>query len=80
LLKSAAAAEADKTVYRPQKSATREWLTLVTVLAIPLLSWSIYAKTGSPDLPAQPLAERLSRPADQATPAELIARAEAHLT
>ncbi|MBA8901297.1 c-type cytochrome biogenesis protein CcmI [Phyllobacterium sp. P30BS-XVII] len=80
LLKSAAAAEADKSVFRPQKSATREWATLATVLAIPLISWSIYAKTGSPDLPAQPLAERLARPADQATPAELIARAEAHLT
>ncbi|QND54172.1 c-type cytochrome biogenesis protein CcmI [Phyllobacterium sp. 628] len=80
LLKSAALAEADTKFFRPQKSAIREWVTLATVLAIPLLSWSIYAKTGSPDLPAQPLAERLSRPPDQATPAELIARAEAHLT
>ncbi len=80
LLKSAKAAEADKAVVRPQKSAMREWLTLATVLAIPLISWGIYTKIGSPDLPAQPLAERLSRPPDQNTPAELIARAEAHLT
>jgi cytochrome c-type biogenesis protein CcmH len=80
LLKSAKAVEADKAVVRPKKSATREWLTLATVLAIPLISWGIYAKTGSPDLPAQPLAERLARPPDQNTPAELIARAEAHLT
>jgi cytochrome c-type biogenesis protein CcmH len=80
LLKSATAVEADKAIVRPKKSATREWLTLATVLAIPLISWGIYAKTGSPDLPAQPLAERLARPPDQNTPAELIARAEAHLT
>lgn len=80
LLKSAKAAQADEAVIRPAKSAMREWLTLATVLAIPLISWGIYAKLGSPELPAQPLAERLSRPPDQSTPAELIARAEAHLT
>jgi cytochrome c-type biogenesis protein CcmH len=80
LLKSAKAVEEDKALVRPTKSATREWLTLATVLVIPLISWGIYAKTGSPDLPAQPLAERLAKPADQSTPAELIARAEAHLT
>ena len=80
LLKSARAVESGKDVQRPQKSAMREWLTLATVVAIPLISWGIYAKTGSPDLPAQPLAERLARPPDQNTPAELIARAEAHLT
>jgi cytochrome c-type biogenesis protein CcmH len=79
LLKSAKAAEADRTVVRQKKSAIREWLTLAIVLSIPLISWGIYAKTGSPDLPAQPLAERLAKPADQSTPAELIARAEAHL-
>ncbi len=79
LLKSAKAVEVDKAIVRPKKSATREWLTLATVLAIPLISWGIYTKTGSPDLPAQPLAERLAKPADQSTPAELIARAEAHL-
>jgi len=79
LLKSAKAVEDDKAIVRPKKSATREWLTLATVLAIPLISWGIYTKTGSPDLPAQPLAERLAKPADQSTPAELIARAEAHL-
>ena len=79
LLKSAKAVEDDKAIVRPAKSATREWLTLATVLAIPLISWGIYTKLGSPDLPAQPLAERLAKPADQSTPAELIARAEAHL-
>ncbi|MBZ9600431.1 c-type cytochrome biogenesis protein CcmI [Phyllobacterium chamaecytisi] len=79
LLKSAKAVEDDKAIVRSTKSATREWLTLATVLAIPLISWGIYTKLGSPDLPAQPLAERLAKPADQSTPAELVARAEAHL-
>ncbi len=79
-MKSAKAAQADEAVIHPQKSATREWLTLATVLAIPLISWGIYTRLGSPELPAQPLAERLAKPADQSTPAELIARAEAHLT
>ena len=80
LLKSAKAAAMDDEIIRPAKSATREWMTLATVIAIPLISWAVYAGIGSPDLPGQPLAERLVRPAEQSTPAELIARAEAHLT
>ncbi|MEP7456806.1 c-type cytochrome biogenesis protein CcmI [Phyllobacterium sp. SB3] len=80
LLKSAKAAAADEQIVRPVKSATREWMTLITVIAIPLISWAVYASIGNPDLPGQPLAERLARPADQSTPEELVARAEAHLT
>lgn len=49
------------------------------VLAVPLVSWGIYAATGSPDLPSQPLQERLAKnPADSSVE-ELVARAEAHL-
>ncbi|TIW33361.1 MAG: c-type cytochrome biogenesis protein CcmI, partial [Mesorhizobium sp.] len=33
----------------------------VAVLAVPLVSWGLYIKLGSPDLPAQPLAERLAK-------------------
>ncbi|RUX48268.1 c-type cytochrome biogenesis protein CcmI [Mesorhizobium sp. M4A.F.Ca.ET.050.02.1.1] len=51
----------------------------VAVLAVPLVSWGLYIKLGSPDLPAQPLAERLAKnPADSSVD-ELVARAEAHL-
>lgn len=54
-------------------------LSVVAVLAVPLLSWGIYARLGSPDLPSQPLAERLAKnPADSSVD-ELVARAEAHL-
>ncbi|MGX5840560.1 c-type cytochrome biogenesis protein CcmI [Mesorhizobium sp. ArgA1] len=49
------------------------------VLLVPLLSWSLYSQLGSPDLPSQPLAERLAKnPADSSVD-ELVARAEAHL-
>ncbi len=51
----------------------------VAVLAVPLVSWGLYIKLGSPDLPSQPLAERLAKnPADSSVD-ELVARAEAHL-
>ncbi|RAZ92980.1 c-type cytochrome biogenesis protein CcmI [Mesorhizobium hawassense] len=51
----------------------------VAVLAVPLLSWGLYGILGSPDLPSQPLAERLAKnPADSSVD-ELVARAEAHL-
>jgi cytochrome c-type biogenesis protein CcmH len=52
---------------------------VLAVLAVPLLSWGIYAAIGSPSVPSQPLSARLSqKPADSSVD-ELIARAEAHL-
>lgn len=55
------------------------FLGAAAVLAVPLVSWGIYGAIGSPDLPGQPLRERLTRnPADSSVD-ELIARAEAHL-
>ena len=54
-------------------------IATVAVLAVPVASWGLYAATGSPDLPAQPLAARLNKnPADSSID-ELVARAEAHL-
>lgn len=51
----------------------------VAILAVPLASWGIYAATGSPHLPSQPLHERMADN-PQANPInELVARAEAHL-
>lgn len=52
---------------------------MAAVLAVPLVSWGIYAATGSPDLPSQPLSARLEKnPADSSVD-ELLARAEGHL-
>ena len=52
---------------------------MAAVLAVPLVSWGIYAAIGSPDLPSQPLAARLEKSPADSTVDELIARAEAHL-
>lgn len=49
------------------------------VLAIPVASWGLYAATGSPHLPAQPLDARLDTSPADSTLDELVARAEAHL-
>lgn len=54
-------------------------LGMAAVLAVPLISWGIYAGIGSPELPSQPLAERLDKNPADATVDELVARAEAHL-
>jgi cytochrome c-type biogenesis protein CcmH len=69
----------------PKKAQAREstlparLVATAAVLVIPLVSWGVYAELGSPDLPSQPLAERLAKnPADSSVD-ELVARAEAHL-
>ncbi|RVD46050.1 c-type cytochrome biogenesis protein CcmI [Mesorhizobium sp. M4B.F.Ca.ET.215.01.1.1] len=63
---------------RRSSMATRLVAT-AAVLAVPLVSWGLYIKLGSPDLPSQPLTERLAKnPADSSVD-ELVARAEAHL-
>jgi cytochrome c-type biogenesis protein CcmH len=52
---------------------------MAAVLAVPLVSWGVYAEIGSPDLPSQPLAARLEKNPADSTVDELVARAEAHL-
>ncbi|RVD33447.1 c-type cytochrome biogenesis protein CcmI, partial [Mesorhizobium sp. M8A.F.Ca.ET.023.02.2.1] len=60
-------------------SVTARLVATVAVLAVPLVSWGFYSQIGSPDLPSQPLSERLAKnPADSSVD-ELVARAEAHL-
>jgi cytochrome c-type biogenesis protein CcmH len=60
-------------------SVAARLVATVAVLAVPLVSWGLYVKLGSPDLPSQPLSERLAKnPADSSVD-ELVARAEAHL-
>lgn len=62
-----------------QASVTAKLVATMAVLVVPLVSWGLYAKIGSPDLPSQPLSERLAKnPADSSVD-ELVARAEAHL-
>lgn len=54
-------------------------LATAAILMIPLVSWSVYATTGSPGLPDQPLQARLEKSPAESTLAELVARAERHL-
>lgn len=49
------------------------------VLAVPLISWGIYATIGSPGNPSQPLEQRLAQNPAESSVEELVARAEAHL-
>lgn len=72
------AAVADGATARRDATALK-LISAAAVLAVPLLSWGLYGALGSPDLPSQPLAERLAKnPADSSVD-ELVARAEAHL-
>ncbi|HWK65467.1 MAG TPA: c-type cytochrome biogenesis protein CcmI [Rhizobiaceae bacterium] len=52
---------------------------VVAVLAVPLVSWSLYSYLGSPDLPSQPLQARMEADPAKSPVEELVARAEAHL-
>jgi cytochrome c-type biogenesis protein CcmH len=72
------AAAAGKASVR-QASVAARLVATAAVLAVPLVSWGLYSQLGSPDLPSQPLSERLAKnPADSSVD-ELVARAEAHL-
>jgi len=61
------------------RAGPRKIFAAATVLAVPILSWGIYANLGSPHLPSQPLEARLSKDPAQSTPEELLARAERRL-
>ena len=66
---------------RPHRAASGPDALVATaaILAVPLVSWGVYAELGSPDLPSQPLAERLAKNPGDSSVEELVARAEAHL-
>jgi cytochrome c-type biogenesis protein CcmH len=64
---------------RPGGARPAQLAAMAAVLAVPLVSWGIYGATGSPDMPGQPLAERLARNPAESTIDELVARAERHL-
>ncbi|MER9896028.1 c-type cytochrome biogenesis protein CcmI [Mesorhizobium sp. M0119] len=77
ILRLSNAGQADDTATQPSRST--RLVATAAVLVVPLVSWGLYGQLGSPDLPSQPLSERLAKnPADSSVD-ELIARAEAHL-
>lgn len=71
ILRAADGGDAGRPHPRPARA-----IGAAAVLAVPLLSWGLYATLGSPDLPGQPLEERLSKLPANSTPDELVARAE----
>ncbi|MBZ9885576.1 c-type cytochrome biogenesis protein CcmI [Mesorhizobium sp. CA10] len=77
ILRLGAVVQPDAAILKPARSA--KWVASIAVLAVPLLSWGLYGMLGSPDLPSQPLAERLAKNPADASVDELVARAEAHL-
>lgn len=62
----------------PRPTAAR-LVGMAAVLAVPLITWGIYWNIGSPELPSQPLTERLAQSPSESPVSELVARAEAHL-
>jgi cytochrome c-type biogenesis protein CcmH len=65
----------------PAASSTgrARFISAAAVLAVPLISWGLYSDLGSPDLPSQPLAARMTKNPADSTIDELVARAEKHL-
>jgi cytochrome c-type biogenesis protein CcmH len=57
----------------------RRWAAVAAFVFIPLGAICVYLLLGSPNLPGQPLAQRLAAPADANSMAGLIARVETHL-
>ncbi|WP_269932245.1 c-type cytochrome biogenesis protein CcmI [Aminobacter sp. HY435] len=52
---------------------------VAAVLAVPVISWSIYTAIGSPSLPSQPLSARLAENPANSSVDDLVGRAEGHL-
>ncbi|RST87220.1 c-type cytochrome biogenesis protein CcmI [Aquibium carbonis] len=66
-------------VHTARDNALVRGLAMAAVVAVPMMSWGLYTAFGSPDMPGQPLAERLAKDPGSSSIDELVARAEAHL-
>ena len=88
LIASAERAEQAAAAPRADAGTTRRWhvASAAVLISLPVGAVALYLALGSPELPGQPLADRLARGADfaadsdgLATLSALVARAEAHL-
>ena len=57
----------------------RQWSAAAAIIALPVLALGLYVFLGSPGLPDQPLAARLSLPLEKQDPEIIVAQLEAHL-
>lgn len=55
------------------------FVVIAAALLMPVLTWGLYAYTGSPSVPDQPILARLATPANEASVEILVAQAEKHL-
>lgn len=78
LLAAADAEKADAEAV-PQSGWQRKLVLLLAAVVLPLGTLGAYSYLGQPDLPDQPLAARLSAPAETQSVAVLVARVERHL-
>ncbi|WP_309084088.1 c-type cytochrome biogenesis protein CcmI [Chelativorans sp.] len=69
----------EKSGAAPQHAKLAGAIAMAAVLAVPVVSWGLYAMLGSPGLPTLPLQARLQQDPSGASLDELIARTEAHL-
>jgi cytochrome c-type biogenesis protein CcmH len=73
------AGKMEKSTHSAVRRKGARMLAGAAILAVPLISWSFYGVLGSPDLPSEPLAARLTKNPASSTIDELVARAERHL-
>lgn len=72
-------AAGDQSSTAPRFAGAGRSIGAAAVLAVPLISWGIYATIGSPGIPSQPLERRLAQNPAESSVEELLARAERHL-
>jgi cytochrome c-type biogenesis protein CcmH len=78
LIAAAEAQDNKTTVDVPAHTFRRRTAAVVALVAIPLCAAGLYLRFGSPQLPGQPLAARMTAPQDRSIDT-MIARVEAHL-
>jgi cytochrome c-type biogenesis protein CcmH len=61
-------------------AARRKIASLVALIGVPVLALSLYVKLGSPTMPDQPFAQRVSVPVENADLSVMVAKVEARLS
>jgi cytochrome c-type biogenesis protein CcmH len=79
LLRTTAKVEKQKTPEGDGRYRIAAYASIVTSIAVPVVSLALYLAYGAPGLPGQPLSERLSEKANAAKPNDLIAKVEQRL-
>jgi cytochrome c-type biogenesis protein CcmH len=79
LLRAKAAGDPDHCAVGEPALRRRRAASALALSAVPILALALYGAQGSPHLPDQPLAARLTQPAEGMDIAEAVGRIEAHL-